>query len=113
MNTYDFTIHLDRSLTDDDYDLLPLKAIAERVGRTYESVRLLSLGKRGPGGFPAPMSGEGWSLYSWTVVADWFTKHFGDDLATGEHARIAAAADHLLRARALMPALSDLGALAS
>jgi len=46
-------------------DLVTLKEIASRTGRTYESVRLLAAGKRGPGGFPGPMSSAGWTLYSW------------------------------------------------
>lgn len=45
-------------------DLVTLKEIAARTGRTYESVRLLSLGRRGPGGFPGPMSSDGWTLFS-------------------------------------------------
>src|SRR5674476_1612514 len=37
-------------------DLVTLKEIAARTRRSYESVRLLAAGKRGPGGFPGPMS---------------------------------------------------------
>lgn len=48
----------------EEKDLVSLRTIASRLGRTYESVRMLSTGKRGPGGFPAPLSGEGWALYS-------------------------------------------------
>lgn len=36
----------------DDEDLVTLKTIASRVGRTYESMRLLASGQRGPGDFP-------------------------------------------------------------
>lgn len=35
-------------------DLVAMSEIAERVGRTLQSVRLLVSGDRGPGGFPAP-----------------------------------------------------------
>ena len=35
-------------------DLVTMSDIAERTGRTRESVRLLINGERGPGGFPAP-----------------------------------------------------------
>ncbi|MGH3914434.1 MAG: hypothetical protein ACRDTC_13675, partial [Pseudonocardiaceae bacterium] len=46
-------------------DLVSLKDIAARVGRSYESARLLASGKRGPGGFPPPVTAaDGWSLYS-------------------------------------------------
>lgn len=88
-------------------DLVTLKEIATRTGRSYESVRLLALGKRGPGGFPGPMSSDGWTLYSWAQVRPWFAGHFPatdlpDDHFVGEHDRLLAAADHLVRARALM-----------
>ncbi|MGH3928940.1 MAG: hypothetical protein ACRDTF_03070 [Pseudonocardiaceae bacterium] len=33
-------------------DLVSLKDIAARAGRSYESAGLLASGKRGPGGFP-------------------------------------------------------------
>ncbi len=88
-------------------DLVTLKEIAARTRRTYESVRLLAAGKRGPGGFPGPMSSHGWTLYSWTQVSEWLMRHYpspvrGRELLTLEHDRIIAAADHLVRARALM-----------
>lgn len=88
-------------------DLVTLKEIAVRTRRTYESVRLLAAGKRGPGGFPGPMSSHGWTLYSWTQVSEWLTRHYPSTVQdreplTLEHDRIIAAADHLVRARALM-----------
>jgi hypothetical protein len=58
-------------------DLASLRDIAQRVGRTYESVRLLAVGKRGPGGFPAPLSTGQWALYSWAEVSAWFAIHYG------------------------------------
>lgn len=88
-------------------DLVTLKEIAARTGRSYESARLLATGKRGPGGFPPPMSTDGWSLYSWAQVRQWFARDYpaaaldGEDL-TFEYDRLIAAADHLVRARALM-----------
>ncbi|GAA0621773.1 hypothetical protein GCM10009547_25670 [Sporichthya brevicatena] len=58
-----------------DSDAVTLAEIAERVGRTYESIRLLAEGKRGPGGFPAPLHGlegpRGARLYSWVEVREW------------------------------------------
>jgi len=88
-------------------DLVTLKEVAARTGRTYESVRLLAAGKRGPGGFPVPMSAAGWSLYSWAQVQPWFAQHFpsavtDQALGAGEYERLIAAADHLVRARVLM-----------
>lgn len=59
----------------DQDDLVSLKTIATRLGRTYESVRLWATGKRGPGGFPRPLSDHNWSLYSWSEVIDWLEKN--------------------------------------
>ncbi|MGH3751970.1 MAG: hypothetical protein ACRDRP_04605 [Pseudonocardiaceae bacterium] len=39
-----------------DDDWLTASEIAERVGRTRQSVALLAHGERGPGGFPAPVA---------------------------------------------------------
>ena len=97
----------------DDEDLVSLKTVAERVGRTYESVRLLANGKRGPGGFPPVQSGDGWTLVSWAATADWFRKHYGTDVTSDERERTLAAADHLLRARALGIDLTPLVPLAA
>ncbi|MGH3565855.1 MAG: hypothetical protein ACRDRH_07435 [Pseudonocardia sp.] len=80
-------------------DLVSLKEIADRTGRGYESVRLLARGGRGPGGFPPPMSAAGWTLYSWATVARWFADNYGLD---PEYDRILAAADLLVRARAIL-----------
>lgn len=80
-------------------DLVSLKEIADRTGRGYESVRLLARGSRGPGGFPPPMSAAGWTLYSWATVARWFADNYGLD---PEYDRILAAADLLVRARAIL-----------
>ena len=54
-------------------DLVTASEIAERLGRTRESVRLLISGERGPGGFPAPVSHlrDRNRLWRWTDVARW------------------------------------------
>lgn len=90
-------------------DLVTVKDIAARTGRTYEGVRLLSTGQRGPGGFPPPMATKGPAFYSWAQVADWFDEVFGPDgvaLPT-TYDRTIAVADHLIRARALTGGKSD------
>lgn len=95
----------------DTEDLVTVKDIAARTERSYESVRLLANGQRGPGGFPPPMSSGGWTFYSWAQVAAWFTRHFpgtGHEQST-EYDRVIAAADHLVRARAIL-AGDDAGA---
>jgi hypothetical protein len=78
-----------------------LRDIAQSVGRTYESVRLLAAGRRGPGGFPAPLSAGQRALYSRAEVSAWFAIHYGTASA-GAYDRILAAADHLIRARRIM-----------
>ena len=85
-----------------DEDLVSLKTIAARVGKTYEALRLLACGKRGPGGFPPSSGADGWALYSWTEVARWFEAQGVSVPAMEERATILAAADHLIRARALV-----------
>jgi hypothetical protein len=84
-------------------DLVELPEIAARTGRTRESVRLLTLGRRGPGGFPR---GEG-GFYSWNAVRTWFAEYDpaavgSPDAAALQYDRVIAAADYLVRARALI-----------
>ncbi len=64
---------------DDD---VTLADIAQRTGRSYESVRLYAAGKRGPGGFPAPdwTSPGGERFYSWTEVASWLRDRLSVDV---------------------------------
>lgn len=83
-------------------DLVSLRDISQRVGRTYESVRLLAAGKRGPGGFPAPLSTGQWALYSWAEVSAWFAIHYNGTASAGVYDRTLVAADHLIRARRIM-----------
>jgi len=65
-----------------DQDLVSVSDIARRVGRTREYVRLLVDGKRGPGGFPAPVGvvGDGIRVWPWSVVLEWSGKVLGVDL---------------------------------
>lgn len=88
-------------------DLVTLREIAARTGRTYESARLLASGERGRGGFPGPMSSNGWALYSWAQVRPWFAGQvrastLNPEPRAVERDLLIAAADHLVRARALM-----------
>ncbi len=46
--------------------------IARRIGKTRQTVNLYASGKRGPGGFPRPVSdNNGEPVYSWADVAGW------------------------------------------
>lgn len=60
-----------------DDDWLTASEIAERVGRSRQSVALLARGQRGPGGFPAPVARRGSSnpLWSWGEVDTWFERY--------------------------------------
>jgi hypothetical protein len=53
--------------------LVNIQEIAERTGRTRESIRLLINGDRGPGDFPAPALGSapGRRLWRWSEVGIW------------------------------------------
>ncbi len=54
-------------------DIVTMAEIAERLKRSRESVRLLIEGKRGPGGFPVPLSHgrERNRLWRWSDVTAW------------------------------------------
>lgn len=62
----------------DEY--VTLADIAERTGRSREGVRLLSIGERGPAGFPPPAArGSGRNkLWRWAEVASWLTSELGE-----------------------------------
>ena len=105
-----------RAVGIDSEDLVTLAGIAEKTSRSRESVRLLSLGKRGPGGFPAAVySDSGRSLYSWAAVRNWFAMCYGPaSVAVADtQADTLAAADLLLRARLLDADMSQLSSLIS
>jgi hypothetical protein len=59
-------------------DLVTMRDIARRAKRSRESVRLWAVGKRGPGGFPAPAweSPGGERFWLWPEVARWIRNHF-------------------------------------
>ncbi len=58
-------------------DLVSMATIAERTGRSRESIRLLARGQRGPGGFPPPVAyaDHKTRLWHWPDVARWLTDH--------------------------------------
>lgn len=62
----------------DEY--VTLAEIAQRTARTRESVRLLSIGERGPGEFPPPAArgAERNKLWRWAEVASWFASALGE-----------------------------------
>lgn len=65
-----------------DQDLVSITDIAERSGRTRESVRLFVEAKRGPGYFPPPIGivGNAIRVWPWNSVLDWFREALGEEL---------------------------------
>lgn len=85
-----------------DQDLVSIPDVAERTGRSRESIRLLVEGKRGPGTFPSPVGivGTGTRVWPWAVVVEWFATELGHDLGErGVDPVSAAAVDVDLAAR--------------
>ena len=60
-------------------DLVTASEIAERTGRSRESIRLLAAGQRGGGGFPPPVRGlkSRMRLWRWAEVIAWMAEHDG------------------------------------
>lgn len=82
-------------------DLVTAADIAERTGRTRESVRLLIAGERGPGRFPPPIShvkARG-RIWRWTDVARWFRTELGEDQPSFREADFLAALNGALEVR--------------
>jgi len=94
-------------------DLVTLAEAGRRVGRTRESMRLLALGKRGPGGFPMAVSHGTTPLYSWSQVQTWLNSHGYDTPQRDPDHDALVAADLLIRARKLLPEASPLRLLVS
>jgi hypothetical protein len=82
-------------------DLVNLTEIATRTGRSKESIRLLAEGRRGPGGFPAPVAWIGGThrIWQWSDVAHWFSERLGEGHSEGEAAQFVAALNGALEVR--------------
>lgn len=83
-----------------DAGLVSMADIAERTGRTRESVRLLVAGERGPGGFPPPVTDPRarYRLWRATEVEHWMRTILGGDYEAHEdHVRVAINASLELR----------------
>ncbi len=89
-------------------DLVTLKEIAERTGRSFATADHWASGRRGDGGFPKPRVPRARvSLYSWAEVAVWLHEHglAGVSPADVEIARICEVADSMIRSQRLQAAL--------
>jgi hypothetical protein len=64
----------------EDEALVSLGAIARRLGRSHESVRLYARNKRGPGNFPAPIAkiDDKTEVWNWNDVAAWWEASHGE-----------------------------------
>lgn len=84
--------------------------IAQRVGRTRQSVRLLIDGKRGPGGFPKPAAAATRNpLWRWSEVAEWFERYEGRSVADPERSAVIGAINGVLETRRNLRARPDRG----
>lgn len=76
--------------------------IAERTGRSRQSISQLVAGDRGPGGFPLPAAGNVRSrLWRWADVAHWFERLDGRISPADERSRIIAGLNGALALRAM------------
>ena len=87
---------------------------AGRAGCSREAIRLYANGTRGPGGFPAPVSGSTRRspLYRWTEVASWLLAARGEPPDPEAAARLAdartiATFNAALELRSRIPRLDD------
>lgn len=96
--------------------LVTLDDIAQRTGRTHESVRLLVKGKRGPGGFPAPAGGgrrQRSKVWRWYEVERWFEEARGVEVPGHRHGAFLAAVNQLLELQRVIPHVPDAHRLAA
>ena len=83
----------------DPDELVWASEIAERTGRTRQSVDQLVKGQRGPGGFPIPATHATRNpLWRWSEVETWFAAYEGRQPDT-EHTAILGAINGALQAR--------------
>jgi len=83
-------------------ELVTAADIAERTGRSRQSISMLIAGDRGPGGFPLPAAGHPRSaLWRWEDVAQWMEQVDGRSYDIDGESRIIAAVNGALSMRAL------------
>jgi hypothetical protein len=91
-----------RALRVDADDWVTVADVAQRIGRSRETVRLWSIGRLGPAGFPPPLNpGRDTTFYSWVEVQEWLRARMGLDPPYEDPTL--AAANLALQVRALLP----------
>jgi hypothetical protein len=81
-------------------ELVPAADIADRTGRSRQSVSALINGSRGPGNWPRPVAGNVRSpLWRWADVQAWFQGYDGSQEVNEEEAALIAAINDLIAAR--------------
>jgi hypothetical protein len=83
-------------------ELVSVADIAQRTGRTRQSVSMLVSGQRGPGGFPRPIAGNARThLWNWTDVTSWFQALPNGEPASDDRSQTIAAVNGALANRLL------------
>jgi hypothetical protein len=91
-------------------DWVTLADVAARIGRSREIVRLWSVGRQGPGGFPPPLNpGCDTSFYSWAEIVQWLRRRLGYELPDEEPVLVAM--NLALQLRRLAPRLGAMEAV--
>jgi hypothetical protein len=91
-------------------DLVNAAEIARRAGVSREYIRLLSSGKRGTGGFPAPVCNcAGKALWSWTSVSAWLNANNIDIESLSVDPREVALINAMLTTRDCQPTSKEIG----
>lgn len=88
-------------------ELVTMSTIAERLDRSYESVRLLAAGQRGEGNFPKPADIPniyGVKMWRWGEILMWAGKGGEEELHASA---VITAANALLELRAVKAVLGD------
>jgi hypothetical protein len=81
-------------------DLVSMTEIAQRLGLTKEAIRLYVEGRRGGGGFPAPLAwiAQKHRVWRWSDVADWLVTARDADAQLVANAQFIAALNGVLQA---------------
>jgi predicted DNA-binding transcriptional regulator AlpA len=96
----------------DEQDLVSPSDIADRIGRSRQSIWQLANGARGGGDFPPPAAtiGSDRSLWRWSDVADWFARRGELTEAAAERTHVIGAVNGYLNARNHLDHIGDLAA---